>query len=86
MSTVSMGARRTIERDGPVLVFECIDNFNAAGQIGRILDLMTSFGYEGFFFEKSGTMRPLSEFDLKIRQGDYASPLYAQDFMFRPRK
>lgn len=81
---VFRGGERILRRDGPVLVFECSDFFHSSEQIARIFKFLNELGYEGHFFERSGAMRPIAEFDLKAQQGDYFSMHYAHDFMFRP--
>lgn len=81
---VFQGAARLLRRDHPVLVFECSDFFHSSEQIARQFTFLNELGYEGHFFERSGAMRPMAEFDLKAQQGDYFSMHYAHDFMFRP--
>ncbi|MGQ2186040.1 FkbM family methyltransferase [Bradyrhizobium barranii] len=61
------GAARLLERDRPLLVFECEARHLASGQIGDVFKKLEKIGYHGTFVER-GRIRPVSQFQEQIHQ------------------
>jgi FkbM family methyltransferase len=84
---VLQGAKRTLARCMPLLVFEC-DRHNASiDRMEATFSFLSGFGYTGEFVSEAG-LRPLSEFDVDVHQrteGEWfwKSKGYCNNFVFR---
>jgi hypothetical protein len=64
---VLRGARRTLSRCMPLLVFEC-DRHNASlDRMEETFSFLSGLGYSGRFVSEAG-LRPLSEFQVDVHQ------------------
>jgi FkbM family methyltransferase len=59
---VFRGAERILDRDRPVLLFECEARHLSGRAPADVFSFLSGRGYEGVFFSRDG-MRPISEFD-----------------------
>lgn len=66
-SAVLEGARGLLEKSRPTILVECEARHRADGDVRPLLEMLTSLGYEGSFFE-CGRRRPLVEFDAARHQ------------------
>jgi hypothetical protein len=64
---VFRGARETLRRDSPVLVFECENRHISGDDVFMVLDYLRSLGYDGSFVCR-GALMPISGFDPAIHQ------------------
>jgi len=72
------GARRTLQTDRPVLLFEC---HHHEAERGALFKFLTDLGYEGLFFER-GSPHPYSHF----RDVPYRKPtIRFRNYMFAHR-
>lgn len=76
---VFRGARRILERDHPVLLFECEGRHREQG-IGEVFNYLGELGYTGYFIDGKHE-RKLSEFDAGIHQVEGRKP-YLNNFLF----
>lgn len=86
---VFRGARGLLERDHPVLLFECEQRHLPGGSPAAVFDFLKALDYEGWFFHAAGLerierFRP--EIHQPVRDGRYwdASDYY-NNFAFVPR-
>ncbi|MEJ2689426.1 MAG: FkbM family methyltransferase [Deltaproteobacteria bacterium] len=64
---VFRGAERLIERNSPLLVFECEERHLSGHSVADVLNWLKKRGYDGSFVRK-GRLLPISEFDPSIHQ------------------
>lgn len=64
---VLRGARRTLERDRP-LIFVEIEQRHLSRPISEVFQFIESLGYAIEFMDRSGLLRPIPEFDLRRDQ------------------
>ena len=82
------GPTETISSHRPVIFIEAEERHNP-GVVARIEEFLKQLGYEDNSVLVAGKFRPLSQFDLARDQlgiDSVSSPLYANNFLFRPRK
>lgn len=84
---VFRGAQRILERDGPLLVFECEQRHLSTGTVRDVLDYLRGFGYDGHFVHRSG-LAPLSAFRPELHQRAGPGPFrrdqdYSNNFILR---
>lgn len=65
--SVLRGARKILEQDAPLLVFECEQRHLSGITVGEILDWLRAIGYEGWFV-RGGKLLPISDFDVEQHQ------------------
>lgn len=83
------GGRRLLERARPVVQFEADQHVYGDRPIRRLFDLLTSIGFDGFFFFDR-RLRPIETFDLAIHQpAEWKDrpnhPGFANNFIFLDR-
>ncbi len=61
---VFRGARETLARDRPALLFECEARFAGPERVRQVLAFVREFGYDGEVIGRLGGSMPLREFDL----------------------
>ena len=86
---VFRGAKETLKRHAPVLLFECEARHLRQHTMADVFAFLQGFGYTGEFFSPDG-LRLLSEFDParhQNREGDrfWDAPGYCNNFLFTPR-
>lgn len=81
---VFRGARRILEEDRPLLLFECERRHHAGESIEPVFDYLRNFGYSGYYLDKSRT-HSLASFRAEY-QDDPRSPHYVNNFAFYPRR
>ncbi|MGJ4945641.1 FkbM family methyltransferase [Bradyrhizobium sp. HKCCYLS1011] len=64
---VFRGARRILERDRPMLVFECETRHLVGRTIDDVFAYLAALGYRGSFVSSTG-LQPLSAFDAAVHQ------------------
>ena len=82
------GAKETLLRDHPIVMFECEQRVYLNRSITEVFDFLTNLGYQGFFYYEHQLLR-IEEFDLKKHQdtatpGYPNAPGYANNFIFIP--
>ncbi len=87
---VFKGARGVLERDRPVLLFECELRHLQGGSPSAVFDYLRALGYEGWFFHPAG-LEPIGRFRPEIhqpvREGRYWDAKdYCNNFAFLPKK
>lgn len=65
--SVLRGARKMLEQDAPLLVFECEQRHLSGTTVREILDWLRAMGYNGWFI-RCGKLSPISEFDVEQHQ------------------
>jgi FkbM family methyltransferase len=80
---VFQGARSTLDRERPALLFECEKRHLAARDMGEVFGYLGARGYRGFFFAPR-ELRPLEEFDPARHQDCPKSESYCNNFAFLP--
>jgi FkbM family methyltransferase len=84
------GARGVLERDRPVLLFECEQRHLPGSSPAVIFDYLRALGYEGWFFHASG-LTPIERFRVDLhqplREGRYwDAGDYYNNFAFLPKE
>jgi len=79
---VFRGAERTLERDRPLLLFECEARHLTGHGMGEVFAHMAGLGYRGSFFWR-GERRDVSAFDVATHQVEGRKP-YGNNFVFVP--
>jgi len=79
---VFRGARRVLEQDRPLLLFECERRHHGGRSITPVFEYLEGLGYSGAFHHDRRT-RPLAEFHPSL-QDDPQSAAYANNFVFVP--
>ena len=87
--SVLRGARQILERDAPLMVFECEQRHLSGTTVGEILEWLRAIGYDGWFI-RCGKLLPISEFDVEKhqkRQGEkfWDAPDYCNNFIMKKR-
>lgn len=84
---VFRGGRRVLERDHPVLYFECEGRFHEGSSGGTpmaaVFDFLRSLGYDGYFLDW-GRRRSINEFDPAKHQTRGKKP-YVNNFFFEKK-
>ena len=85
--SVLQGARKILEQDAPLLVFECEQRHLSGTSVGEILAWLRAIGYDGWFI-RCGKLLPISEFDIEQhqkRQGErfWDAPDYCNNFIMK---
>jgi FkbM family methyltransferase len=85
---VFQGARRVLERDHPVLVFECERRHLPGSAPEAVFDYLRALGYRGYLFHSSGLV-PVERFSVEhhqpLRPGRYwDAEDYFNNFAFVP--
>lgn len=81
---VFRGARRILEEDRPLLLFECERRHHQGVSIAPVFEYLEQLGYTGSFLD-SRSEQPLSAFRPEF-QDDPRSPDYVNNFVFTPRR
>jgi FkbM family methyltransferase len=84
--SVFRGAERVLERDRPILLFECEARHLAGKAPAGVFAFLAERGYRGFFFSRAG-LRPVAEFDPAVHQRRapgrfWKAPGYVNNFLF----
>lgn len=79
---VFRGARRTLQLDRPVVLFESEVRHHPGQPIRRIFSYLNQLNYHGYFFWKRH-VKPISEFHSTLHQ-DISKKAYANNFLFLP--
>lgn len=87
---VFRGARGLIERDRPVLLFECEQRHLPSASPAAVFDYLRALGYTGYFF-RAGGLEPVERFRVEIHQpvrdGRYWDAKdYYNNFAFLPKE
>jgi len=87
---VFQGARRLLERDHPVLLFECEQRHLPGSSPSAVFDDLRALGYRGYLFHSSGLL-PVAEFSVAqhqpVRPGRYWDAKdYFNNFAFVPEE
>jgi FkbM family methyltransferase len=86
---VFKGARGVLERDRPVLLFECELRHLRGGSPAAIFEYLQALGYEGWFFHEAGLERVerfRPEIHQPVREGRYWDAAdYYNNFAFLPK-
>lgn len=88
---VFRGGRALLEREGPVLLFECEQRHLGERSVHEVFAELASLGYTGQFFGPDG-LRPVSEFRAEVHQPRIGGrfwdrPGYCNNFLFvRPSR
>jgi FkbM family methyltransferase len=87
---VFQGARRLLQRDHPVLLFECEQRHLPGSSPGVVIDYLRALGYRGYLFHSSGLL-PVDQFSVErhqpVREGRYwDAPGYFNNFAFVPEE
>ena len=87
-SAVFEGARKVLERDHPVLVFECEQRHLPGSSPSAVFEYLRGLGYRGYLFHTSGLL-PVAEFSVArhqpVRPGRYWDEKdYFNNFVFLP--
>ena len=77
---VFLGARATLERDQPRLLFECEERHDSERGVGAVFEYLESLGYVGQVF-MGRDLLPLDQFDVRLHQDELKRP-YANNFAF----
>jgi FkbM family methyltransferase len=82
------GARRLLERDHPVLLFECEQRHRPGSSPAAVFDYLRALGYRGYLFHSSGLL-PVEQFSVErhqpLRPGRYWDAKdYFNNFAFLP--
>lgn len=80
---VFRGGRRVLERDHPVLYFECEGRFHGATPMNDVFDFLRSIGYDGYFLDW-GRRRSIDVFDPAKHQTRGKKP-YVNNFFFEKK-
>lgn len=86
---VFRGGRRVLERDHPVLYFECEGRFHEGGSRGggsgmaAVFEFLCSIGYDGYFLDW-GRRRSIADFDAARHQTRGKKP-YVNNFFFEKK-
>ncbi|MDI1290441.1 MAG: FkbM family methyltransferase [bacterium] len=78
--SVFRGGRRLLERDRPLLYFECESRLHMAEPMEEVFRFLHTLNYHGRFFD-AGKLRPLTEFDAAQHQRAGVKP-YINNFFF----
>jgi FkbM family methyltransferase len=76
------GARRTLDRQRPALLFECERRHRPDGDIGAVFRFLAELGYRGQAVTRKGLL-PLEQFDPVQHQGDDSPLGYINNFWFQ---
>lgn len=87
---VFKGASRILERQRPLLLFECEARHLRRHRMEDVLRYLEDRGYRGSFFAPDGALRPVAEFDPSVHQrADRArfwdAPDYCNNFLYTAR-
>ncbi len=77
---VFAGARKVLEHDKPVLLFESANIETGQSQLGPVTEYLRELGYEGYFFHKK-TLHPFRDFSPDRFQFAHVAQ---QNFVFIP--
>ncbi|HET57468.1 MAG TPA: FkbM family methyltransferase [Deltaproteobacteria bacterium] len=88
-SRVFEGARRILNDQSPLLVFECERRHLESGDVFDVFQILLDLGYEGDFV-CGGRLRPLEEFDPSVHQKAIGERFwdrkdYCNNFVFRKK-
>lgn len=83
------GAQNILERDAPLLVFECEQRHLSGTTVTEILAWLQARGYDGWFI-RCGALRPIAEFRIELhqkQQGErfWDAPDYCNNFIMIKR-
>jgi len=84
--SVFSGATSILAKWKPDLLFECECRHIGNDRVSEVIDPLLKLGYDGRFISPKG-LKPISEFDPKIHQGDHwDSKEYCNNFFFSSKK
>ena len=83
------GSEQTIQKDHPVLLFECEQRHLKEQQINSVFEWLNDRDYQGMFFSPTG-LQSIEEFDpqvhQKVEEGRFWElPGYCNNFLFCPK-
>jgi len=78
------GARRILEEDRPMLLFECERRHHQGESIEPVFEFLNRIGYSGLYLDRHRT-HSLASFRPEL-QNDPESPGYVNNFAFYPRR
>ena len=81
---VFRGARRILEEDRPMLLFECERRHHRGASIEPVFEFLHRIGYTGLYLDRHRT-HSLASFRPEL-QNDPESPEYVNNFAFYPRR
>ncbi|MFO0902365.1 MAG: FkbM family methyltransferase [Pirellulales bacterium] len=81
---VFRGARRILEEDQPLLLFECERRHHHGASIAPVFEYLQELGYSGAYLDEQRE-QPLSAFRPEF-QDDPRSKSYVNNFVFTPRR
>lgn len=81
---VFQGARRILEEDRPMLLFECERRHHRGESIAPVFEFLERIGYSGMYLDRRST-HSLASFRPEL-QNDPESPEYVNNFAFLPRR
>lgn len=82
---VVAGGLETLRRNRPQLLVE-IEQRHHPEPIERVFARFESLGYDAYFLDAAGVMRPVAEFDLKRDQALGPGHVYVNNFLFEHRE